>query len=67
LFFFSPSPIIMIFGHATPGAIQATAVVFTVVAELAIVVRLLTRMFVSKQVGLDDVLITKAGVSNQAY
>lgn len=41
--------------------------VFTIVAGLAIVARLLTRTLVSKQFGLDDVLITVSGVSHYEY
>jgi len=54
----------MISGHAYPGAIQASAVIFTVIAGLAIVARLYTRVFLSKQIGLDDAFITVSGVSN---
>jgi len=49
-------------GHASQAATNSVTIVFTTVACIVIASRLLTRVFVSKQTGLDDAFISIAGV-----
>lgn len=45
-------------GHATQPAIYGTVVAFTIVSGLVVTARLVTRMAIIRQPGLDDLFIT---------
>jgi VanZ family protein len=54
-------------GHTSPTALYAVTVIFTIVACLAILARLVARTFVAKQAGSDDALILTAGILSIAF
>lgn len=54
-------------GHASQASVYVVAVCFTVLSCLVVLARLLTRIMIVRQPGLDDAFIAAACVGNVLY